>query len=548
MTSKIFRTTILVAAIVLLCSLVVIMGFLYNYFATVQEGQLQDELSLAVGGTELSGISFLETAESERFRLTWVAADGTVLYDTHAAAETMENHASREEIKEALLGGYGSSSRYSDTLTERTMYEAKRLSDGSVLRISVSQATPAALVLDLFYPVIIIALIAIALSAMLARKMSQKITEPLNKLDLEHPLENNTYEELSPLLNRINQQHNEISAQLKKLKRKTDEFQQITANMSEGLVLLDRHKTVVSINPAAKALFGTDHHCIGKDFLMVDRSQELRTALDAALEQGRKEVTFWKNGRQHQLVFSRIESGGSVIGVVVLTFDSTEQFNAERTRREFTANVSHELKTPLQSIMGSAELLENGLVQQADMPRFVGHIRKEASRLVNLVEDIIRLSRLDEGVDIPTESVDLYDLAEEAISALQPAAVQKSITFSLSGTPCTICGVRGLLYEILHNLCDNAVKYNKDGGSVTVSIAEENGHPTLRVSDTGIGIPQEHQNRVFERFYRVDKSHSKQSGGTGLGLSIVKHAVAYHNAQLELESIPGEGTTITVVF
>lgn len=548
MTSKIFRSTILMAAIVLLCSLVVIMGFLYSHFTNVQEGQLQDELSLAAAGTEQAGVAFLEATESSRFRLTWVAADGTVLYDTHAAAENMENHAQREEVKEALLYGYGSSSRYSSTLTERTMYEAKRLSDGSVLRISVSQATPAALVLGMFYPMVFVCIVAIALSAILAKKMSRRITEPLNRLDLEHPLDNDTYEELSPLLNRINQQHLQISSQMRKLKRKSDEFEQIISGLSEGLVLLDKHKTVVSINPAAKALFNADQTCIGQAFLTMERSSEIRSALDSALEQGRKDITLWRNGRQYQILFSRIESGGSIAGVVILAFDSTEQFHAEQTRREFTANVSHELKTPLQSIMGSAELLENGLVQPEDTSRFVGHIRKEASRLVNLVEDIIRLSRLDEGVDIPMEEVDLYALAEETISVLQPAAQRKNVTFYLSGTPCAVTGVRGLLYEVLYNLCDNAVKYNTEGGSVTISITKKDAHPTLQVSDTGIGIPAQHQSRVFERFYRVDKSHSRRSGGTGLGLSIVKHACAYHGARLELQSNPGEGTTVTVSF
>ena len=548
MTSRIFRSTILVAAIVLLCSLVVIMGFLYNHFTHVQEGQLQDELSMAVSGTELSGIAFLENAKSARFRLTWIRADGTVLYDTHAAAETMENHADREEIAEALLSGYGSSARYSDTLTERTMYEAKRLRDGSVLRISVSQATPAALVLDMFYPVIFVAIIAIAISAILAKKMSQRITEPLNRLDLEHPLENDTYEEISPLLNRINQQHLQISSQLRKLKRKTDEFEQIITNMSEGLILLDKGNAIVSINSAAKQLFDTDSTCIGKDFLTLHPSAEIRTALDTALEQGRREIPFWRSGRQYQFVFSRIDSGGKPAGMVILMFDTTEQFHLEQTRREFTANVSHELKTPLQSILGSAELLENGLVQPEDTPRFLGHIRKEAGRLVNLVEDIIRLSRLDEGVDIPTETVDLYALAEEAISALQPAAQRKGVSIALTGNTCTVQGVRGLLYEIIRNLCDNAVKYNRAGGSVTVSVTSKAGSVRLQVSDTGIGIPYEHQSRVFERFYRVDKSHSRQSGGTGLGLSIVKHACAHHGAQLELHSTPGQGTHITVTF
>lgn len=548
MTSKIFRSTVLVAVVVLLCSLGIIMGCLYDYFDDVQVSQLRDELSLAAIGTEQKGIGFLESVESDSFRITWVAADGTVLYDTQASAAEMENHGDREEIREALLSGTGGSSRHSATLLERTIYEAKRLSDGTVLRVSVSQTTLTILVFGMLHPVVVVLAIAIILSAVLAHRMSKKIVEPLNNLDLEHPLENDTYEELAPLLGRINQQHMQISSQLRKLKRKTDEFEQITTNMSEGLVLLDKNRVVLSINPAAQKIFGASQFCIGKDFLTVDRRQDIRSALDTVFSQGHSEVRGWRSGREYQFVLSRIESDGSVNGAVVLAFDVTEQLNAERNRREFSANVSHELKTPLQSIIGSAELLENGLVKQEDMPRFVGHIRKEATRLVALIEDIIRLSRLDEDVELPREDVDLLALAEEAAEPLQPVAADRNITIQVAGEHCTVNGVRGLLFEILHNLCDNAVKYNVDGGSVLVSVKSGEGCNILSVSDTGIGIPQAHQVRVFERFYRVDKSHSKQSGGTGLGLSIVKHAVQYHNAKLDLQSTPGKGTTITVTF
>lgn len=548
MTSKIFRSTVLVAAIVLLCSLGIIMGCLYDYFDNMQADQLEDELSLAVIGTEQEGLNFLEQVESDRFRITWVAADGTVLFDTHADAAAMENHADRAEIRQALLTGYGSSSRDSSTLLEKTIYEARRLSDGTVLRISVSQKTLAVLVFGMLHPLAVVALIAIILSAVLASRMSKKIVEPLNRLDLEHPLENDTYEELSPLLGRINQQHKQITAQLDALRRRTDEFEQITNHMAEGLVLLDKNRTVLSINPAAKRLFGADESCVGRDFLAVDRKQDMSAAVDAVFEKGRSEIRARRNGREYQFALSRIESGGSIIGAVVLAFDVTEEQNAERNRREFSANVSHELKTPLQSIIGSAELLENGLVKAEDIPRFVGHIRQEAARLVLLIEDIIRLSHLDEGMEIPKEDVDLLEVAREIAGDLAIMAEQRKISIEVSGEHCVVKGVRGLLYEILHNLCDNAVKYNVEGGSVRVSVKSQNGHTVLRVSDTGIGIPVEHQSRVFERFYRVDKSHSKLSGGTGLGLSIVKHAVQYHSAKLDLQSAPGKGTTVTVTF
>jgi len=544
MTSKIFRSTVFVAVIVLLCSLGVIMGVLYNHFSGLQAEQLKDELSLAVTGTEQYGDAFLKNVEADRFRVTWIDADGTVLFDTQVDQTTMENHADREEIQEALLTGSGSSVRTSSTLTEQTFYEAQRLQDGTVLRISTSQESAWFLMIGMLWPVILIAILAIGLSALLARRMARKIVEPLNTLDLEQPLKNDVYEEISPLLHRIHRQHNQIAAQMETLRHKADEFEQITGNMQEGLVLLSSEGTILSINPTAKRLFDAEDNCVGKNFLMIDRSSGMRTALNDALDKGHGFTRANRNGRDYQFDLSRIESDGAVIGAVVLAFDITERLNAEQLRREFSANVSHELKTPLQGIIGSAELMENGLVKPEDAPRFVGLIRKEASRLVHLIEDIIRLSQLDEGVSLPIEDVDILTLAEEVKSDLKSSANAKNICVEISGEGFTVSGVRRLLYEILYNLFDNAIKYNVPGGSVRIH-AEQN---KLTVSDTGIGIPAEHQSRVFERFYRVDKSHSKQSGGTGLGLSIVKHAASYHNAKLDLESTPGKGTTITVIF
>ena len=544
MTSKIFRSTVFVAVAVLLCSLSVVMGVLYDHFTQVQVEQLKDELSLAVTGTEQYGNAFLENVEADRFRVTWIDTDGTVLFDTQVDQTAMENHADREEIREAMGTGTGSAVRTSSTLTVQTFYEAHRLKDGTVLRISTSQESAWFLMIGMLWPVALIAMFAIGLSAVLARRMARKIVEPLNTLDLEQPLKNDVYEEISPLLHRIHRQHNQITAQMEALRRKTDEFEQITGNMQEGLVLLSSEGTILSINPTAKRLFEAGDDCIGKNFLSIDRSSSLRTAVNDALDKGRGFVRMKRNGRDHQLDLSRIRSDGVVIGAVVLAFDITERLRAEQMRREFSANVSHELKTPLQSIIGSAELLENGLVKPEDVPRFVGHIRKEASRLVDLIGDIIRLSRLDEGVELPKEAVDMLALAEEVKNDLGPGAAQKDVRVEVSGAGATIQGVRRLLYEIIYDLCDNAIKYNVPGGSVHVRI----GQNELTVSDTGIGIPAEHQDRVFERFYRVDKSHSKASGGTGLGLSIVKHAVAYHKASLKLESTPGKGTTVTVTF
>lgn len=544
MTNKIFRSTVFVVVLVLLCSLGIVVGVLYNHFTGVQVQQLKDELSLAVTGTEQYGNAFLENVEADRFRVTWIDTDGTVLFDTHVDQTAMENHADREEIREAFETGSGSAVRNSSTLTEQTFYEAQRLWDGTVLRISVKQASAWALMMDLLWPIVLIALLAIGLSALLARRMARKIVEPLNKLDLEHPLSNDTYEELSPLLRRINQQHLQINAQIQKIQHKTDEFIQITSNMQEGLVVLDKETHIRSINSAAMQIFGVGVSCVGSSFFLVNRSQILRNALNDALDRGHGSAVLELNGRAYRFDMSSIRSDGNLLGAVILAVDVTESQNAEQMRREFSANVSHELKTPLQGIIGSAELLESGMVRAEDTPRFVGHIRKEAARLVSLIEDIIRLSQLDEGVELPAEQVDMLQLCQDVKEILSPSAADKQVTVHITGSGFDVMGVRRMLHEIVYNLCDNAIKYNVPGGSVTIHV--ENNR--LVVKDTGIGIPAIHKDRIFERFYRVDKSHSKASGGTGLGLSIVKHAVAYHKAEISLDSTPGKGTTVTIQF
>ena len=548
MTKKIFQSILLVAGCVLLASLLIIMGFLYDYFGGVEENQLRDELSLAAAAVEDGGTDYLSRLTADRCRLTWIAADGSVLYDTRTDAESLENHASRAEVSQALTTGTGESTRYSSTLMEKTMYYAQLLDDGTVLRISISRATVGMIAVGMIQPLLIVLIVALILSGLLARRLSRRIVDPLNSLDLEHPLDNDAYEELSPLLKRIHRQHVEIQTQLRELREKTDEFTQITGSMREGLILLDEHGSILSINAAAQTLFGADAQCVGRDFLTVERSHEISAAIQAAAGDGHSEVRAERAGRVYQFDISRITSDGKLLGTVILAFDITEQEFAERNRREFTANVSHELKTPLQGIIGSAELIENGMVKPDDLPRFVGHIHAEAARLVTLIDDIIRLSQLDEGDAMPTEPVDLLAVSQEAAENLHDAAAARDVTVSVTGQPSVIPGVRRLLYEVVYNLCDNAIKYNRDGGRVDITVAHDADGSSVTVADTGIGIAPEHQSRVFERFYRVDKSHSKASGGTGLGLSIVKHAVQYHHGRIELESTPGTGTTIRVVF
>ena len=548
MTKRIFRATLLVGVAVLIASLALVMGVLYSYFGRVQESQLRDELSLAAVGVEKNGTDYLAELQSDQYRITWLRADGVVMYDTQVDAETMENHAQRQEVRQALATGEGESSRYSDTLLQKTVYYAKRLPDGTVLRLSAVRVTAGVLVLNMLQPILLVLAAALILSGVLAGRLARRITEPLNRLDLEHPLENDTYEELAPLLRRMEHQRRQIDQQIGELRQRSEEFDQITGSMNEGLVLLDEAGVILSINPAARRLLDAAENCVGQDLLTVDRDVALSDALRQAAEQGRSEFRGQRNGREYQFDVTRIQTEGRTAGTVLLVFDVTERAFAERNRREFTANVSHELKTPLQGIIGSAELLENGMVKQEDVPRFVGHIRAEAQRLVTLIGDIIRLSQLDEGEAMPTEPVELLAVAREAAENLRSAAEAKHVTVDVTGQPATISGVRRLLYEIVFNLCDNAIKYNNEGGRVEVEVAREGGSAAVTVRDTGIGIPPEHQSRVFERFYRVDKSHSKASGGTGLGLSIVKHAVQYHHGTIQLKSEVGEGTEIRVTF
>lgn len=542
MTKRIFSAILLVALAVLLACFVLFLGVLYNYFGSVQAEQLKTELSFAADGVEQNGLAYLQGLHAGSCRLTWVDAEGSVLFDSQTAPDQMENHAQRQEIQQALATGSGESARYSVTLTEQTLYYASRLDDGSVLRISVSRRTTLSLVLSMLQPLCMVLTVALVLSGILAARLSKKIVQPLEAINSEHPLESSTYEELTPILNRMEQQHTLIRTQQEELDERKREFYSIISKMNEGLVLLNEKGLILSINPAAEHFFRTDGNSAGKDFSAVEHSANITGAIETARQTGYAELQISRDGREYLLRASHAEE--SVSGIVLLIFDITERVFAERNRREFTANVSHELKTPLQAIMGSAELLENNLVKPEDIPTFVTRIRSEASRLVTLIEDIIRLSQLDEKTELPTEDVELLELVSNEAASLQSLADPRHITLEVRGEPVHILGVRQLLHEIVYNLCENAIKYNVDGGSVTVTV----GKTFLRVKDTGIGIENAHQDRIFERFYRVDKSHSRQIGGTGLGLSIVKHAVEVMNGQIKLDSQPGVGTQITVSF
>lgn len=548
MTGKIFRSILAAVSSVLLAALVIIVGVLYTYFTSAQSEQLKSQLHFAAAGTINEGREYLQRISDEKYRLTLIDTDGSVIYDTQTDADTMDNHAGREEIKSAFETGSGESARFSSTLLEKTMYFAEKLPDGTVLRISATQYSVVVLVLGIIQPLIYIFLIAVIISVFLAKRMAGRIVKPLNELDLDKPLENDAYDEISPLLSHIELQNRKINEQIESLKKSQLEFNAITQNMNEGLVLTGGNKEILSINNAALKLFGADKSCIGKDFLTVERSYDVDKAMENALRLGRGETVFDRNGRKYQVNISRVGEGEGLIGVIILTFDITDKVFAERNRKEFTANVSHELKTPLQSIMGSAELMESGLVKKEDMPRFIGNIRTEAARLVTLIDDIIRLSQLDEKTQMQFEKVDLFDIANEVKKELGGLAESRKVEICLEGEKAEIDAVRRLVREMVFNLCENAVKYNKEGGRVDISVAKTPKGAKIVVSDTGIGIPAEHQSRVFERFYRVDKSRSKETGGTGLGLSIVKHAAEDLGAKIELKSKEGAGTKITVIF
>lgn len=549
MTKRIFRTIFAVAISIFLASSILFLAVLYDYFSEIGQNQLRMQIDLASQGVEDEGLDYLQKLNIKDYRVTWIGTDGSVLYDSLSDVDEMENHFEREEVKEALSMGYGTSSRYSSTLMQRYLYGAKRLSDGTVIRLSVAQNSLLILTLGMLQPTIVIFVIAIILSAVLASRLSKKIVRPLNELNLDQPLDNDGYDELSPLLRRIDAQQKEIRQRSAELKQKQNEFDVMTSSMSESIILLNKKGTILSINKAAAKLLGTDRSCIGEDIMEINRSLELVGLLNKARAGTHSELITELGNERYQMIASPVISNDIVSGIVLLIFDVTEKEKAEQLRREFTANVSHELKTPLHTISGSAELLANDMVKPEDIPAFSKRIYSEAQRMIRLVEDIMRLSHLDEGaVNMKWETVNLYAAAEETIKALSDKAENMGIKLELSGEAVRISGIHQLIQEIIYNICDNAIKYNRRGGSVAVTIKEVDQYAAVTVSDTGIGIPTEHQERIFERFYRVDKSHSKEIGGTGLGLSIVKHAARLHNAEIELHSVVDEGTEITIKF
>lgn len=548
MIKKIFRSTFFATLGVLLVTLFMVVGLLYGYFTQVQKEQLQTETALAAQGVSLEGQDYFNELKMSNVRITWVDNQGKVLYDNESDAQIMDNHANREEIKEALKDGYGESVRYSKTLTTQSLYSAQRLDNGTVIRLSVTRHSILVLLFRMFQPLVLILVLAFLLSLWLSHSIAKSIVLPLNRLDLDHPLENDAYEEISPLLRRIARHQKEVTEREVVIEQRQSEFDTIISKIKEGMILLDNNCRIISINQAAQDILQTDQTCLGKDMLQILRNLSLNNWLEKGL-QGRKQEGILQLDDAHYKVMVRpIQSEDKVTGLAILFFDVTEQLQAEQLRREFTANVSHELKTPLHLISGYSEMLASDVVAQKDVPQFAEKIHSESQRMIQLVEDIIKLSHLDESEELAMEPVNLYQISEEVLDSLSAKANERHINLHLLGEPAYITGNHALIHSLIYNLCDNAIIYNRDKGDVTVDITSNEDDIVLTVQDTGVGIAKDEQERIFERFYRVDKSRSKKLGGTGLGLSIVKHAVNQHHADIKVESQLGLGTKMTVTF
>lgn len=552
MTRKIFQSIIAVVISVLLLSLALITGVLYNHFETTMLDQLRTTAQFAEQGVEQEGMAYFDSLHAQNCRVTWIAADGTVKYDNRSNPKAMENHADRQEVREAMENDSGTSVRRSSTLSEHTMYYAKRLSDGTVLRLSMSQRSVLFLMGGMLSPLVFIFLAACLLAGVLSYRVSKKIVKPLSEIDLKHPEQVETYDELSPFLQRIAAQNREIDARMAEIRKQQQEFSMITENMSEGLFVVDRNYQILSYNKSAMQIFGMDPGQAHENLLAVNRSEGFRNAVDSALKGRHTQENLELNGRVYQIIANAVcqpDFAEDMVGAVILVLDVTEKEAQEQYRREFTANVSHELKTPLTSISGIAEIIRNGIVKPEDIPHFAGKIYDESQRLITLIGDIIKLSRLDENqVPMERETVDMLEMARDVVQQLSSVARKSGVTLVANGSHGQVQGVRQVLGEMVYNLCENAVKYNRAGGRVWVDVQQVADHVVLRVKDTGIGIPAAEQGRIFERFYRVDKSHSKAVGGTGLGLSIVKHGAALHHATISVSSEPEQGTEITLTF
>ncbi|MBO5330539.1 MAG: PAS domain S-box protein [Anaerotignum sp.] len=550
MTQRIFRSIFLVALAVMLSVSALIMGMMYRYTSMETRKELSREAEYIALGIQNEGTAYFDYLDKVHLtdsRVTWIAPDGDVLFDSVMEEGEMENHADREEVQEAFRDGHGEGERFSSTLSEKTWYCAVRLEDGSVVRLSIETASILTVFFTMTYPLVLILVAIGCVSLFLAFQTAKLITNPINEIDLEHPENAVVYDELSPLLRKIAVQNREIHRQMAELKRRKEEFDTITANMQEGLLVLDAEGAVLSSNEGVLRLLGLSHVEEGQNVFQLNRSETFRRGVEAALKGEHREEKLELGGRVYELFANPVFRDGENAGVILVLFDATEKEGREKLRREFTANVSHELKTPLTSISGFAEIMKSGMVRPEDMGNFAGKIYDEAQRLIALIQDIIKLSKLDEKESfLEKEWVELDTLVLEVRERLQPAAEKKNVHLVANVVPLQVFGVKPVLMEMVYNLCDNAIRYNWPDGEVRMTLREEDGTAVLEVADTGIGIAKEEQERIFERFYRVDASRSAENGGTGLGLSIVKHGAALHHGKISLVSVPGKGTTMKI--
>lgn len=542
MKKKLFKNILLSMIVTLTVCMSLMILVLNKNFVKIEIGQLAKEATLASSGVENDGESYLESINDPDYRITWLDSAGNVLYDTQVNSATMENHSSREEFKKAMSEGEGSSIRYSSTMLQQNIYYAVKISDNTVLRVAETYDSVLSLTLRLLTPILWIYILAIAISGFLANYLAKRISKPINEIDLDHPLSKPSYEEIQPLLKRVDSQNKQIKKQMDDLHQKKKEFNSVTDNISEGLILLNKENDVVSINNAARQLFQTE------DKNVILSTEEIKDLIEKSKQGKEAETILRKDEAIIHVIANPIYSHSVFTGISILAFDVTNTYEAERTRKEFTANVSHELKTPLQTIMGSAELLQNHLVKQDDIPSFYEKIHQESSRMLTLIDDIIRLSQLDESSQVEENTLRINDSAKEAINSLKESAKKKNIQIQTNLNEAFIKANSRLIYEIIYNLIDNAIRYSNNDSSIEVSTYTDIHHAYLKVKDNGIGIPLEDQSRIFERFYRVDKSHSRATGGTGLGLSIVKHAVKLSHGTITLESELNKGSTFTVTF
>lgn len=551
MKRRIFFTVFGTALVTVLVSLMLLVGVTYRYINQNTRDQLLAQVDYLSQAVDDEGLDYLTKLDNDSYRITWIAADGAVLFDNRGDAASMENHANRQEFIDAKAHGLSEIERESETMTSRLIYVAKALSDGSVLRIATDDISVGGVLWMLGGPAAVLILCILVMATLVARRLSRHIVEPLNDIDLDHPLAGEPYEELLPLLSRIEQQHREIAEQAVQLNQQRSEFQTVIDNMREGLVLLNQAGRILLINRSGRNIMKAmaQEENSSDDEIILSRNSVVDGLLDKAYIGKTSSASIIVGDRTYEIHASPVEADGNIDGVVLFYVDVTEKVEAEQLRREFSANVSHELKTPLHSISGCAELLLSGMVKEGDEPRFLKQIYDEAQHMVSLIENIIKISRLDEEADaLPVDKVDLFEIAQSVVKQLSGRAADKGIVFELSGTHVTIKGVKTLLYEMIYNLCDNAIKYNVENGSISVSVKKAKDAAVVKVKDTGVGISDDQQDRIFERFYRVDKSHSRASGGTGLGLSIVKHAALWHNATIKVKSKLGKGTTFIVRF